>query len=155
MQCGDSCVDVLTDDRNCGACGMSCSLGQACSAGSCGGGGTMREDGCTGLAQNLGISQIAVYQTVKIPIMDKGAEVPVAMRNTDVITGKDALFRVFVTTGAGFAARELSARIFVQNAGEVKMFSAKTTLRGSTTEADLATSFNVKVPKGSLTPDSR
>jgi hypothetical protein len=115
----------------------------------------MREDGCAGLAQNLAISQIAVYQTVKIPIMANGAEVPVAMRNTDVITGKDALFRVFVTAGAGFAARELSARVFVQNAGEVKMFNAKTTLRGSTTEADLATSFNVKVPKGALTPDSR
>lgn len=33
--CEGSCADLQTDARNCGACGMACAPGQACSAGAC------------------------------------------------------------------------------------------------------------------------
>jgi hypothetical protein len=108
-----------------------------------------------GLAQNLTISQIAVYQTVKIAIMRSGSEVAPAMRNTDVITGKDALFRVFITAGAGFTKRELSARVFVQRPDGVQLFHSKATLSGSSQEGDLTTSFQIKIPKGALSVDAR
>jgi len=35
MQCGNSCVDVQSDNNNCGACGKVCGTGQTCSAGKC------------------------------------------------------------------------------------------------------------------------
>jgi len=35
--CAGTCVDVETDPSNCGACGMSCAVGQTCSAGACAG----------------------------------------------------------------------------------------------------------------------
>lgn len=33
--CGGSCVELKSDDLNCGACGTACDAGQVCSAGSC------------------------------------------------------------------------------------------------------------------------
>jgi len=36
-RCGDECVDPSTDDRNCGACNVTCAVGNRCSAGVCGG----------------------------------------------------------------------------------------------------------------------
>lgn len=33
--CGSACVDVSTDPRNCGACGVACAAGQVCDLGRC------------------------------------------------------------------------------------------------------------------------
>ena len=33
--CGDQCVDVMTDDENCGECGNACGDGESCEAGVC------------------------------------------------------------------------------------------------------------------------
>jgi glucosylceramidase len=35
MVCGQQCVDVLTDPRSCGGCGIPCSMDQICSGGAC------------------------------------------------------------------------------------------------------------------------
>jgi hypothetical protein len=115
------------------------------------GSGGPAADGCQGLAQNLTLSQIAVYQTVKVPIMQNGAEVAVASRNTDVVAGKDAVFRLFVTVGSGFSARSLSGRVFVDNGGAVDMYSAKVTVSATSQEAQLASTFQVTVPKDKIT----
>lgn len=152
--CGGQCTDTKTDDRNCGGCGKPCSLGQGCSNGMCGGGGTAREDGCMGLAQNLTVSQIAVYQTVEIPIMKDGQAVEPAARNTDVVAGREALVRVFVSAGPGFTERELSARLFVENGTEVKMYYGKGTLKGSSQAGDLSTTLQIDLPKDALTTES-
>lgn len=155
LQCGTACTDVMTDDKNCGACGSACSLGQGCAGGTCGGGGVLRDDGCQGLAQDLTLSKISVFQTVEIPIMRSGMEIAPAARNTDVVTGRETLVRVHGTVASGWAARELSARLFVQNGEQVQMFHAKATLRASSQDADLASTFQIQVPKGVLTSDTR
>lgn len=153
--CGDACVDVQTSDANCGACGQACSLGQVCAAGQCGGGGGVREDGCSGLAQGISVSQVAIYQTVKIPIMQMGTDVPPAMRNVDVVAGRDALLRVFTTVASGWTARQLSARVFLQNGTTIETLYAKRSVAGSTMEGDLATSFQIPIPKDKLTRETR
>lgn len=33
--CDDTCVNLLANDRNCGACGIVCTAGQGCCAGTC------------------------------------------------------------------------------------------------------------------------
>jgi hypothetical protein len=156
VSCGaqPACVDTQTDDANCGACGVTCALGQSCTAGKCGGGG-IGDDGCMGLAQNVALEQIAVYQSVKIPIMEGNAELAASERNADVVAGRDTLFRVFVSVGAGWAPRELSARVFVENGQAVDTYSAQQTISGDSSDASSASTFQVLVPKDKITAETR
>jgi hypothetical protein len=134
---------------------LACSLGQACKDGQCSGGGASGPDACAGLAQGVSVTQISLYQSVSIPIMKDGTEVPVRSRNSDVVVGRDAIFRVFVATSAGFSARQLSARVFVQNGTDVDTYFAKTMVSGPSQEAVLASTFQVAVPKEKIALDTR
>jgi hypothetical protein len=158
--CGDTCVDLQTSGQHCGACDKTCGLGQSCMAGMCssGGGGGLLDDGCQGLAQNLTIDQVAVYQTVKIPIVEAGMPVDGDERNADVVAGRQALFRIFVKVGtSGFTARSMSARVFVENAGVVTIYysTEKPTISKNSVEEDLKTTFQVELPKEAITPETR
>lgn len=155
VACGASCADITRDASNCGLCGAACSFGQWCEAGRCVGGGATGPDGCTDLAGGITLSQIAVYQSVSIPIMRSGAEVELGARNADVVTGRDALFRVFVSVDSGFSPRMLSARVFVRNGVGSDMYFAKSTIAATSQEAVLGSTFQVLVPKSKVTPETR
>jgi hypothetical protein len=146
-------VDVQTSALNCGACGQACQLGQTCGAGQCCGG--PGPDACSGLAQNVTLSQIAVYQTVKIPIMQNGTALASTARNADVVAGRNTLFRVFVTVGTGWTARQLSARVFIQNPASVDTYFSKVMISASSTDGALTNSFQISVPPDKITPDTR
>lgn len=134
---------------------MTCSLGQACEQGRCVGGGASAVDGCGGLARGISLSQVAVYQTVSVPIMVGGEELARGARNADVIAGRAALFRVFVTPDAEFSPRPLSARVFVQNGGVAKLYFAKARIAGPSEEGVLHSTFQVTIPKSEITAASR
>ena len=157
--CGDSCADLQTSQQHCGACNEGCGLGQTCTAGACssGAGGPLLEDGCQGLAQGVTLRQIALYQTVKIPIMDKGQAVAGDARNADVVAGRAGLMRVFVDVAGGFAARSLSARLFIDNGGTVKTYFSdeKPTIRGNSQEEALDSTFQIELPKDAIAPGAR
>lgn len=108
------------------------------------------DDGC-GSAAAVSLSQVAVYQTVKIPIMQSGTEVAVASRKTDVVAGKDAVFRLFVTPDTGFSAHQLSGRVVVDNNGTVDTYYSKANISGASAEGTLNSTFQVTVPKDKIT----
>ena len=110
-------------------------------------------DGCTdSQASNLTLQQIAVYQSVKIPLMTNGTEVTTASRNSDVVEGRDTMFRVFVTLGSGWTARDLSARLtLTPSGGQGTQYYAKQTVTASSTDASLATTFQIFVPASAMT----
>jgi hypothetical protein len=149
--CGASCVDITTT-AHCGGCTVVCAAAQACIAGACVEGGSTSGDGCTSnLASNLTLQQIAVYQTVKIPVMQDGAEVASASRNASVIQGKSALFRVFVTLGSGWVARDLAARLTVTpSGGQAAQYYSKKTISAASVENDLKTTFQIFVPPSAM-----
>ncbi len=149
--CGTSCVDITTT-AHCGGCTMVCGATQACIAGACVEGGSSNGDGCTSnLASNLTLNQIAVYQTVKIPVMQDGAEVAAASRNASVIQGKSALFRIFVTLGSGWVSRDLAARLTVTpSGGQAAQYYSKKTISASSVENDLKTTFQIYVPSSAM-----
>jgi hypothetical protein len=120
-------------------------------------GGGANGDGCTSdLATNLTLKQIAVYQTVKIPVMQDGAEVASASRKASVIQGKNALFRVFVTLGSGWTARDLAARLTVTpSGGQAAQYYSKKTISASSVENDLKTTFQIFVPPSALASSLR
>ncbi len=150
--CGTSCVDTTTT-TNCGACGRTCGTGQTCNAGVCVEGGSAGSaDGCTSdPAVNLTLKQIAVYQSVKIPVMQDGAEVAAASRKAAVVQGHDTMFRVFVTLGSGWTARQLSARLNLTPAGgQAAQYYSKKTISASSVDSDLTTSFQIFVPASAM-----
>jgi len=110
-------------------------------------------DGCTdSQATNLTLQQIAVYQSVKIPIMTDGTEVATGSRNSNVVEGRDTMFRVFVTLGSGWTARELSARLtLTPSGGQGTEYYAKQTVTTSSTDAALASTFQIFVPSSAMT----
>ena len=110
-------------------------------------------DGCgDSQATNLTLLQIAVYQSVKIPLMTNGTEVATGSRNSNVVEGRDTMFRVFVTLGSGWTARELSARLtLTPSGGEGTQYYAKQTLTASSTDDKLASTFQILVPASDMT----
>ena len=127
------------------------------SGGSTGAGGTISSstgtDGCTDSEPaDLTLQQIAVYQSVKIPIMTDGAQVATGSRNSAVVQGRDTLFRIFVTLGSGWTARELSARLtLTPTGGQGTQYYSRQTVSASSTEASFATTFQMLVPASAMT----
>ena len=155
--CGSDCVDLNTSASHCGSCSKVCGAGQTCSLGVCVEGGGEGIDGCSNdLASNLTLKEIAVYQSVKIPLMENGTEVAVASRNARVVQGRETMFRVFVTPGSGWSARELSARLTLNGGdGQTTQYYSKKTLSAASTDSDLKTTFNIFVPASAMSASLR
>lgn len=108
------------------------------------------------LARGLGLQQIAVYQAVKIPVMLDGSEVSAASRKARVVSGRDAMVRVFVKTDAGFKARELMARLtLVGQDQQATVYTDQRTISGSSSDGEPASTFQVAVPAKALAPAVR
>lgn len=155
--CDGTCVDTTTSTSNCGGCGSAyaCGANQVCSGGSCV--GTTPNDGCTDtLASNLTVQQIAVYQSIKIPIMTAGTEVAAASRIAAVVNGRPSVVRVFVTPGSGWTARDVSARLtLVPSGGEPAVYTSKKTVSAASTDADTKSTFQFNIAaEAMLTPMS-
>jgi hypothetical protein len=151
--CDGKCTDTQTDNAHCGSCTVKCGLGQGCGSGNCQS-GALGEDGCQGLAQNISISEIAAYQTVKVDLARDGQAVP---PNPAVVAKRPTLFRAFVTPGAGWVARELSARLFLENGQTLTTRFAESTLSvaAASTDADRNSTFEFNVAAELITSDTR
>jgi hypothetical protein len=172
--CLGACVNTMTSNDHCGGCSAACGGGgtcvagvctcpmglmecsDTCVAGSCSGAGGVGADGCMGgLARNLAISRIDAHQAVAISVMEGGEEVAAAERNTDLVAGKETVFRVFVTPSAGWMAREISARVTIVNGMTSDEYFVKKTVSGASTEGEAASTFQVTVPADKLTATSQ
>lgn len=151
--CNGVCVDLTQSDANCGACGNACLAGQACTSGACAIG--VGADGCTGgAALGITLKRIDVYQTVKVPVMDSGAEITIDKRTTDIVSGRPTMFRLSVAVDSGFSAREISGRITVDNGTTLAQYFAKVTVSKDSVETETASTFQVAVPAEQITADT-
>jgi len=127
------------------------SIGGGGGASSSGSAGASFDDGCSDeLAQGITVSEIAVFQAGKIPVMQNGTAVaPQTGQGAEIIQGKDSLFRVYVTADGDFQPRELSARL--QLNGRSLSYHVRTTIAGSSRELDADDSFNLEVPGSAIT----
>jgi hypothetical protein len=113
--------------------------------------GSTINDGClSDLAKGVSISEIAVFQAGKISVMKNGTEAtPRTAQGGQIIQGKNALFRVYVTVDSGFQSRDLSARLMLN--GQTAGYYAKTAISASSTELTASNSFNISVPGSAIT----
>jgi len=96
-------------------------------------------DGTEALAPGLRISQVALYQTVKIPLYENGTWV--ASRVAPVVEGKQALLRVFVEPQAGWSSHTVRAVLTLDN-GTPKQLTADLAPTGASSDGQLSSSFN-------------
>jgi len=105
------------------------------------------------LIANLGISEVAFFQGVKVSVAKSGAK---ATHTADVIAGREALVRVYVTPKAGWSAAGIKGELkLISAAGGTKTYSATLTPSAASTDASLTSTLNFSVPTGVLAPDTK
>jgi hypothetical protein len=152
--CDGVCVDTQSDAAHCGSCSTRCGLGQGCAEASCQS-GALGEDGCQGLAQNISITDVAAYQTVKVSLAQNGQ--PIQTPDPALVAKRQTLFRTFVTPGQGWVERELSARLFLETGTKLSTLFAESTLTisAASTDANRASTFEFQVAPELLTDETR
>lgn len=149
--CEGACIDTSADVNNCGGCGITCASHESCAGGVC----QYENDDCGPLAVNVSIASVTLTQGVEAQLFDGQSAVAAQDRAVDVIAGREALVRVHVAPSVGFSAREISARLFVENDGDVEVIYEKKRLTGSASSTqDLDSTFNLSLPETAINEDT-
>lgn len=152
VACGPTSSNNLEGGENWGGGdpGSGSSSGGGGSGGSGGGSGGGNMGGGGGnptqepqLAQNLVLSEIAIFQGVKIDVMTGGMP---ATRKAPIVSNRDALVRAYVTPGNGWSPKEVTARLVLDGVA----MDSKLTPSVASTDADMGTTFNFTVPGAKL-----
>ncbi len=151
--CDDQCVDTQLSAVHCGECGHVCQDFEGCEAGVCLYSGPDGDD-CGGAAVGIDITRVALYQAVEAELFEAGEPLEAEERAVDVIQGRSALVRVFVTPKSGFAARELSARIHLTTGGETTIVHHRRSVSAASTQASLDSTFRLQVPAAAIGADT-
>ncbi|UJR86128.1 M66 family metalloprotease [Sandaracinus amylolyticus] len=96
---------------------------------------------------DVALREVAIYQGVKITIARDGSAVA---PSAPIVAGRDALVRLFVEPRAGFVAREVVARVALGDGAPIEV---RGRIQGSSTDADLASTLNLRIPGDRITPD--
>ncbi|MDF2695909.1 MAG: hypothetical protein K0S65_4292, partial [Labilithrix sp.] len=118
-----------------------------------GGDPTNPEKAPSPIVANLAITDVAMFQAVKVTVVKGGALVSSAKRNAPVVAKRPGLLRVYVKPGSGWTAREVTAEVRLV-AGEKKFPILRETksIRGASTDEDPKSTFNIEVPADNLPP---
>lgn len=150
-ECDGLCADTLVSPQHCGVCGNSCAGYESCVEGTC----IFDEDSCGGAPGKIAINRVAVYQAVEVELYSEGEWRDNGERSNDVIMGRHAMVRLFVEPESGYAAQEISGRVFVDNDGEISAYFAKKTISDASSQSNLSSTFNVNIPKESIGPTTQ
>lgn len=152
--CYELCVCVTGDLAG---CPVACETGQVGGAGGTGGGypvgGSGGGGGTTpagGLATALAITEIALFQGVKVPLMQNGSEPP---KKAPIVADRDGMIRVYVTPDPEYQPREIVARVELGGSAP-GTFDVKAFIGEASTDADAASTLNVPIPGANIKPDT-
>ncbi|MDD9944927.1 MAG: M66 family metalloprotease [Myxococcales bacterium] len=103
-------------------------------------------------ARDIRITEVALYQAVKVPLVQDGQAV--IERNAPVIVGKEAFVRVYVEPLSDFTPREIEAELTLLSAeSAAEPLRVQQRVSGESDEASLESTINFDVPAGSITED--
>ncbi|HKY36730.1 MAG TPA: M66 family metalloprotease [Polyangiaceae bacterium] len=105
-------------------------------------------------AHGLKLQQIAVFQGVKVPIMELGYEL--ASRTTNLVTGRPALLRVYVEPVDSWRPRVVTARLTLTAAAsnEPHISYQSRLILDASSDAQLSSTFNFEVTAELMTGDA-
>ncbi|MEZ4312273.1 MAG: M66 family metalloprotease [Polyangiaceae bacterium] len=90
--------------------------------------------------QGVTISQIALYQGVKRPIMENGQA---SSSTVPIVANREGTLRVFMATDAGFDGQPVVARLFLN--GSETAIEQTVSINGNPQEATLGSTLNLKL----------
>lgn len=134
--------------------GLGASGAAACESGACSE-VSPSVDGCSDtLVTGLSLSEISVYQAIKVTVMASQTSLPRGQRQADIVQGRDALFRVHVAPQVGYAPREVSARLILNSASGAQQFTTRLAPSGPSTDDKADNAFLIKVPADAIRADT-
>jgi hypothetical protein len=100
----------------------------------------------------LSITDIAVFQAVKIEVMKGGMDVAETARNAPVIVGRDALVRAYVTPSSDYAGRAVTAELTLsdKSGATIAVVKDTKTVLAASDDATLSSTFNFDVAGANL-----
>jgi hypothetical protein len=96
----------------------------------------------------LGISDIALYQGVKVPLVRDGVEVK--QHGSDVIQKRRALVRVFLRPESGWTSAKVEGTLEIGERNQRRSFVERRTIAAASNDADLDSTLNFDVPAEQL-----
>jgi hypothetical protein len=100
----------------------------------------------------LAISEVAVFQGVKVSIWKNGTSV--TSRNAPVVVQRPGLVRVYVTPQAGWTAKPVTAVLTLTSGGAAQSWSDTKTLSTTSSDASLASTFSFDLPATAFNADT-
>ncbi|MDB4934929.1 MAG: hypothetical protein JWP87_1901 [Labilithrix sp.] len=105
------------------------------------------------LVAGLAITDVAVFQAVKVPVVAGGKVVVPSKRNSPVVANRPALIRAYVSPSSGYTATSVTAELrLVDGTTRLPVIKDTKTLSGKSTDEDIKSTFNFEVPADSLPP---
>lgn len=108
------------------------------------------------LAQDVTISEVALFQAVKVPLMKDGKRVAPSSRKAQPIVGREGILRVYVTLGSTWEAKGVVAEVVLKSAsiGADRRLTASKTLVTSSKDENIDSTFNVEIPTDAIASDT-
>lgn len=104
------------------------------------------------LANDITVSEVAVFQGVRVAVFSNNDVIAPAMRNAPLVSGRDTVVRVYVTPKPGFRPRTLTAQVdwyFARGAWngyyDTRMITA------ASSDATAASVFTIAIPREVVT----
>jgi hypothetical protein len=105
------------------------------------------------IVSNLAVTDVAVFQGVKVAVVKNCALVAPAKRNAPVVAKRPGLIRVYVKPGAGWTPREVTAEVRLVSDDETFGVLRETkTIEAASKDDDPESTFNIEVPAEDLPP---
>ncbi|MFO0661660.1 MAG: M66 family metalloprotease [Polyangiaceae bacterium] len=146
-----SCAAAGSDVSSSGKGGKSGAAGSAGSAGASGSsaGGSAGSAGSVAndpaLAPSLSVSDVAVFQAVRVPIVQAGQ--PVGQLNAPILAARDTMFRIYVAPLDGWSPRDVTAELLIATPdGAVTSFTATRNIVAASSDQDASSVFDILVP---------
>src|SRR5262249_47531150 len=101
--------------------------------------------------KGLSISNVAVYQAVKVELLREGRALQPSARNAPVVAGRPALFRVFVKPSSGWQSKSVTAELrLIDGTTRLPIVKDTKTISKASSDEDSGSTFNFEVPATSL-----
>lgn len=107
----------------------------------------------SGLVRALTITDVSLFQAVRVPLLAAGAVV--TARTIPVIAGRSAIVRVYVRPEAGYQSRGVDGELTVRRGDVGTVLRDRRSIARASRDDDAGSVFQFEIPAEAMGPDTR